>query len=52
MEYRNLGRSGIMVPRLCLGTMMFGGPTEESDAVRIVAKARDAGLGHVHLGRE
>ena len=47
MEYRNLGRSGIKVPRLCLGTMMFGGPTEESDAVRIIAKARDAGFNFI-----
>jgi aryl-alcohol dehydrogenase-like predicted oxidoreductase len=47
MEYRNLGRSGIKVPRLCLGTMMFGGPTEEGDAVRIIAKARDAGFNFI-----
>ena len=28
METRTLGRSGISVSRLCLGTMMFGGPTD------------------------
>ena len=47
MDYRNLGRSGIKVPRLCLGTMMFGGPTEESDAARIIAKARDTGFNFI-----
>ena len=47
MEYRNLGRSGLKVPRLCLGTMMFGGPTEEGDAVRIIAKAQDQGFNFI-----
>lgn len=44
MEYRSLGRSGLKVSPLCLGTMMFGGPTDEPTAGRIIAKARDAGL--------
>ncbi len=39
-----LGRSGLKVSRLCLGTMMFGGPTGEADAREIVAHARDAGV--------
>ena len=47
MEYRNLGRSGVKVAPLCLGTMMFGGPTEEADAARIIAKARDAGFNFI-----
>ena len=38
MEYRNLGRSGLKVSPLCLGTMMFGGPTDEATAGRIVAQ--------------
>ena len=29
MEYRKLGRSGLDVSRICLGTMMFGEPTPE-----------------------
>ena len=37
MEYRNLGRSGLKVSPICLGTMMFGGPTDEATAARIVA---------------
>ena len=47
MEYRNLGRSGVKVSRLCLGTMMFGGPTDEPTAGRIVAKAKDQGVNFI-----
>ncbi len=44
MEYRTLGRSGLKVSPLCLGTMMFGGPTPDDEAARIVADARDRGI--------
>ncbi|MCS6877592.1 MAG: aldo/keto reductase [Geminicoccaceae bacterium] len=44
MDYRKLGRSGLLVSPLCLGTMMFGGPTDEATARRIVAIAREAGI--------
>jgi aryl-alcohol dehydrogenase-like predicted oxidoreductase len=47
MEYRKLGRSGLKVSPLCLGTMMFGGPTDEADALRIVARAKDAGINFI-----
>ena len=47
MEYRNLGHSGLRVSPLCLGTMMFGGPTAESDARRIIDRAADAGINFV-----
>ena len=47
MEYRNLGRSGLRVSPLCLGTMMFGGPTDEATAGRIIARARDAGVNFI-----
>ena len=43
MQYRKLGRSGLKVSPICLGTMMFGGPTDEATSSRIVAKAREAG---------
>ena len=36
MEYRNLGRSGLRVSRVCLGTMMFGGATDAKTGVAIV----------------
>jgi aryl-alcohol dehydrogenase-like predicted oxidoreductase len=47
MNYRKLGTSGLQVSPLCLGTMMFGAQTEEADAARILAHARDAGINFV-----
>jgi aryl-alcohol dehydrogenase-like predicted oxidoreductase len=47
MEYRNLGRSGLKVSPICLGTMLFGGPTDEASSARIIAKARDAGINFI-----
>src|SRR6202166_1044175 len=44
MNYRSLGRSGLKVSPLCLGTMMFGGPTDEPTSGRIIASAREAGI--------
>jgi len=47
MEYRRLGRSGIDVSHVCLGTMMFGGPTPEREANEIIAHARDHGVNFI-----
>jgi aryl-alcohol dehydrogenase-like predicted oxidoreductase len=47
MLYRPLGHSGLQVSPLCLGTMMFGGPTDEPTAGRIVARARDQGVNFI-----
>ncbi len=47
MQYRNLGRSGLKVSPICLGTMMFGGPTDEATSARIIAKAREAGVNFI-----
>jgi aryl-alcohol dehydrogenase-like predicted oxidoreductase len=44
IRYRYLGRSGIKVSPLTLGTMMFGGQTDEATAHRIIDKARDQGI--------
>jgi len=44
MEYRRLGRSGVLVSPLCLGTMNFGGTTNEADSFAIMHKAVDAGI--------
>ncbi len=43
-DYRALGASGLKVSRLWLGTMMFGDRTDEAEAARIVAAAREAGV--------
>ncbi|HEX3399137.1 MAG TPA: aldo/keto reductase [Acetobacteraceae bacterium] len=47
MEYRTLGRSGLRVSPLCLGSMMFGGATDEPTAARIVARAREQGINFI-----
>jgi aryl-alcohol dehydrogenase-like predicted oxidoreductase len=44
MEYRTLGRSGLTVSRLCLGTMMFGGPTDAATSNRLIARAAESGI--------
>ncbi|WP_305095955.1 aldo/keto reductase [Croceibacterium aestuarii] len=44
MDYRYLGTSALKVSPLCLGTMMFGGATDETVARRIVDKARGQGV--------
>lgn len=47
MELRKLGRSGLHVSPLCLGTMMFGGPTDEKESGAIIAAARDQGCNFI-----
>ena len=47
MQYRQLGRSGLKVSPICLGAMMFGGPTDEAASLRIIAKAREAGVNFI-----
>ena len=51
MKYRTLGRSGVLVSELCLGTMIFGeeGPrgTNAVDAQRMIDRFLDAGGNHI-----
>ncbi|MFD8098428.1 aldo/keto reductase [Nocardia fluminea] len=49
MNYRLLGRTGVSVSPLCLGTMMFGswGNDDRADAVRVIHRALDAGINFV-----
>ncbi|MDQ0475334.1 aldo/keto reductase [Labrys wisconsinensis] len=44
MQYTKLGRSGLKVSRLCLGTMNFGPVTEEADAHAIMDAAHEHGI--------
>jgi aryl-alcohol dehydrogenase-like predicted oxidoreductase len=44
MEYTHLGRSGVAVSRLCLGTMNFGAITSEADAQPIMDAAHEHGI--------
>ena len=47
MNYRNLGRSGLKVSPLCLGSMMFGGATDEPTSARIIDQAREQGVNFI-----
>ena len=44
MQYTQLGRTGLKVSRLCLGTMNFGPQTTEPDSFAIMDKALDVGV--------
>ena len=44
MDYTHLGRSGVSVSRLCLGTMNFGAATGEDDAHQIMDTAHESGI--------
>jgi len=44
MQYTNLGRTGVKVSRLCLGTMNFGPLTSEADSFAIMDRALETGV--------
>lgn len=44
MEYTHLGRSGLLVSKICLGTMAFGNSCDEKESHRIMDAALDAGI--------
>ena len=47
MEYRQLGRSGVLVSPLCLGAMNFGSPTPEDESIRIIHRALESGINFI-----
>ncbi|MEC9368479.1 MAG: aldo/keto reductase [Pseudomonadota bacterium] len=47
MQKRTLGRTGVMVSPICLGTMMFGGQTNQKDSARIISHAFDNGVNFI-----
>jgi aryl-alcohol dehydrogenase-like predicted oxidoreductase len=49
MEHRPLGRTGVSVSKLCLGTMMFGdwGTKDHEESIKIIHRALDAGINFV-----
>src|SRR6476469_111142 len=49
MEYRSLGRTGLLVSPLCLGAMNLGGPTPEAESLRIVDTALDGGINFIDV---
>ena len=44
MEFRYIGKSGLRVSVICLGTMTFGSTTDKKEAFRILDEAYDAGV--------
>ncbi len=44
MDYRNLGRAGLKVSEICLGTMTFGNGADQDGATKMVNTALEAGL--------
>ena len=44
MKYRRLGRSGLMISEVVLGTMNFGNPTDKAESFRIIDAALDIGV--------
>ena len=50
MEYRLLGRTGLKVSPLCLGTANFADPTPEEECIAIVNRAIDAGINLIDTG--
>lgn len=47
MQYRKLGRSGISVSPLCLGTMQFGWTADESASFEVLSAAFEAGINFI-----
>lgn len=47
MEYRSLGRTGVKVSPLCLGTMMFGKSAGEAESIAMVERALEAGVNFI-----
>ncbi|MFN3231211.1 MAG: aldo/keto reductase [Alphaproteobacteria bacterium] len=47
MQLRPLGRTGVQVSPFCLGTMMFGGKTDEADSIRIIDYALGEGVNFI-----
>lgn len=44
MQYNNIKGTGLAVSKMCLGTMMFGGQTNEEESLKIIDYALDNGV--------
>ncbi len=47
MDYRPLGRTGVQVSQICLGTMMFGGKTDKPDSIRMIDYSLGEGVNFI-----
>jgi len=52
MQYRQLGRSALMVSELCLGTMNFGPRTSETESFEILNHATEAGINFIDTANQ
>jgi NDP-hexose C3-ketoreductase / dTDP-4-oxo-2-deoxy-alpha-D-pentos-2-ene 2,3-reductase len=52
MKYRQLGRSGLKVSQLCLGTMNFGPRTSERDSFEILSEAVEHGINFIDTANQ
>lgn len=49
MKYRKLGRTGLMVSEICLGTMTYGNQIDEAESSELIRWALDAGINFVDV---
>jgi aryl-alcohol dehydrogenase-like predicted oxidoreductase len=49
MKRRRLGRSGLVVSEICMGTMTFGAQADEAASVAILDRAADAGVNFIDI---
>ena len=47
MKFKNLGKTGLRVSELCLGTMIFGGKVDEATSLRIINRAIEVGINFI-----
>ena len=47
MEFRNLGRTGLKVSALCLGSMQFGWTADEATAYQVLSAAWEGGINFI-----
>jgi aryl-alcohol dehydrogenase-like predicted oxidoreductase len=47
MQYKNMGRTGLKVSRICLGAMNYGDPVSETESINIVKSAFAAGVNFI-----
>jgi aryl-alcohol dehydrogenase-like predicted oxidoreductase len=47
MQYRNMGRTGLKVSRICLGGMNYGDPVSETESISIMKRAFAAGVNFI-----
>jgi aryl-alcohol dehydrogenase-like predicted oxidoreductase len=47
MKYRKLGKTGLKVSEICLGTMTFGNQIDEAESVKLIRWTIDAGINFI-----